>query len=185
MSINEFFELKKSVIESTPQVPENDPKWLTGLLTEEEGLARDNNGRSLMTFLGGNLPGRSFSKGQSSTRIGVQKGGTLLHALSKVEGKVLSDRVSDLSRTKPATSISHINEGTKNHRREEILSTIKDKKNSSINFDGASIKDIALALQSKGKETGEKTLQRELVAMVRDGVLKKKGEKRWSKYSLK
>jgi hypothetical protein len=31
---------------------------------------------------------------------------------------------------------------------------------------------------------GEKTLQRELVSMVKDGVLKKLGEKRWSRYML-
>ena len=31
---------------------------------------------------------------------------------------------------------------------------------------------------------GEKTLQRELLAMVADGVLKKEGEKRWSRYFI-
>jgi hypothetical protein len=30
----------------------------------------------------------------------------------------------------------------------------------------------------------EKTIQRELSAMVRSGILKKVGEKRWSRYSL-
>jgi hypothetical protein len=31
----------------------------------------------------------------------------------------------------------------------------------------------------------EKTLQRELVSMVKNGVLDKMGEKRWSRYFLK
>jgi len=47
-----------------------------------------------------------------------------------------------------------------------------------------SIKDIDLALQGLGEKCGEKTLQRELVSMVGDGVLKKSGEKRWSRYFL-
>ena len=180
----EFDELKKSIIESIPEAPENDPKWLTGLLTDEGPLPigkKENERMNLMTFLGGNLSSRNFSKGQSSTRIGVQKGGTLLHALSKVEG----NKVEGSDKNSNVLNKNHTNEGFKNHRREEILSIIKDKKNDSINFDGASIKDIASTLKNQGKETGEKTLQRELVAMVRDGVLKKKGEKRWSKYSLR
>ena len=32
---------------------------------------------------------------------------------------------------------------------------------------------------------GEKTLQRELVSMAKDGVLNKTGEKRWSRYFVK
>ena len=34
-------------------------------------------------------------------------------------------------------------------------------------------------------DVSEKTIQRELLNLVSEGVLKKTGEKRWSKYSLK
>ena len=73
----------------------------------------------------------------------------------------------------------------KNKRREEIILVIKDKMKDSQNFDGVTITDI----KSNGHEMlascGEKTLQRELVSMVSSGVLKKTGEKRWSRYSIK
>ena len=65
----------------------------------------------------------------------------------------------------------------KSQRREEIIKMIKEKKE-------VSIKDISIALKSLGKDRGEKTLQRELFSMVSHGVLKKVGEKRWSRYSL-
>ncbi len=46
---------------------------------------------------------------------------------------------------------------------------------------GLSVKDFAEAI----KGVSEKTIQRELLAMVASGVLKKEGERRWSTYSLK
>lgn len=45
---------------------------------------------------------------------------------------------------------------------------------------GLSIKDFADSI----KGVSEKTIQRELLAMVAAGVLKKEGERRWSTYSL-
>lgn len=64
-------------------------------------------------------------------------------------------------------------ERQKNRRRQEILNIIKKKKD-------ITIKDIS------GSVVGcsGKTLQRELLSLVRLGVLKKEGEKRWSRYSL-
>ena len=53
------------------------------------------------------------------------------------------------------------------------------------------IKDIKDKLHAFPGQAGsldthsEKTLQRELVSMVTDGVLKKEGTKRWSKYFIK
>lgn len=43
------------------------------------------------------------------------------------------------------------------------------------------IKDVASHLT----DCGEKTVQRELSALVNDGILAKEGEKRWSKYRIK
>jgi hypothetical protein len=117
----------------------------------------------------------SFAKGHP-TRIGVQKGSTLMKALSK--------KISTMSdRNKPAP---YETEGFRSgfdilrkQRQEEIIKIIKARTN------GTNIKDIASTLKSLGKEIGDKTLQRELVSMVKDNVLKKTGEKRWSLYFLK
>lgn len=44
----------------------------------------------------------------------------------------------------------------------------------------ATIKDIS----QKIKDCSEKTLQRELISMIKDGLVHKEGERRWSRYSL-
>ena len=62
----------------------------------------------------------------------------------------------------------------KDKRKKQILSVIKKKGR-------VAIKDITSAVT----DTSEKTLQRTLAALVKEGVLKKEGEKRWSVYSLK
>lgn len=61
-----------------------------------------------------------------------------------------------------------------NKRQEDIINLIKNKEE-------VSVKDISLIIS----DCSEKTLQRELLKMVKDGVLEKKGERRWSRYSLK
>lgn len=58
-------------------------------------------------------------------------------------------------------------------RQSEILRIIKDKRE-------VEIKDISSILH----EISEKTIQRELLALVASGVLEKRGERRWSRYSL-
>lgn len=107
--------------------------------------------------------GQTFSVRNTSTRIGVQKGSTLLKALGGIK---------DTSTSSQKLQI------LKNNRRESIIKAIKNKP------DGMSIKDIIFTIRSNGGEIGEKTLQRELVSMVKDTVLKKNGEKRWSTYKL-
>ncbi len=59
------------------------------------------------------------------------------------------------------------------NRRNTILKIIKDKKE-------VTIKDITTLIA----DVSEKTIQRELITLVSEGVLKKVGEKRWSKYML-
>ena len=59
-------------------------------------------------------------------------------------------------------------------RKELIIKFIKDKKE-------VSVKDIVKVI----KNCSEKTIQRDLVNMVKSDVLKKKGERRWSRYSIK
>ncbi len=64
-------------------------------------------------------------------------------------------------------------EEKKASRRSEILSFLKDK-------DWTSIKDISESI----KGCSVKTIQRELLDLVQKGVLKKKGDRRWSRYLL-
>ncbi len=61
----------------------------------------------------------------------------------------------------------------KQTRRITILDTVRKK-----NY--INVKDISVLISG----CSEKTLQRELISMVKDKILKKHGEKRWSKYSL-
>jgi len=61
----------------------------------------------------------------------------------------------------------------KNTRQSIIISILKRKKE-------IMIKDISTMIN----DCSEKTIQRELSAMVQSGVLRKAGEKRWSRYSL-
>lgn len=56
-------------------------------------------------------------------------------------------------------------------RRDRILSIIKDKGE-------ASIKDISTVVT----DCSEKTIQRELIDMIKDGIILRDGERRWSKY---
>lgn len=61
----------------------------------------------------------------------------------------------------------------KNVRQSIIINLLKRKKE-------IMIKDVSPLINN----CSDKTVQRELLAMVKAGVLKKEGEKRWSKYSL-
>jgi predicted HTH transcriptional regulator len=63
--------------------------------------------------------------------------------------------------------------GIKIARRNDVLNVIKTNGT-------ASIKDVKIVL----KDINEKTIQRELLALVKEGVLKKEGEKRWSVYRI-
>lgn len=101
---------------------------------------------------------------------------------------LIRGRVSDLSGTPPTNPvfkgqkdivsyktesvapISDKGQGT-NGRRSDILSLLNSR-------DKISIKDATQAVPN----VSEKTLQRELLAMVADGTLIKEGERRWSTY---
>lgn len=63
----------------------------------------------------------------------------------------------------------------KRQRREDIITVFKKEHRF------LSVKDINIQF----KDFSEKTIQRELLALVEEGVLKKEGERRWSKYILK
>lgn len=63
--------------------------------------------------------------------------------------------------------------GIKIARRNDVLNVVRSKGR-------ASIKDVVSIL----KDISEKTVQRELLALVKEGVLTKEGEKRWSTYKV-
>ena len=62
----------------------------------------------------------------------------------------------------------------KNQRQEMIVSALKTQSN-------LTIKDFSKVI----KDCSEKTIQRELIELVDKGIVKKEGERRWSRYSLK
>lgn len=125
----------------------------------------------------------------NQTRIGVQKGSNFM--------KALSDRVSDSFKNmsdkkniyrRPLVSLknktnSHDNfDLLKKERRDQIISIIKNDPKAT--HEGVSITDIKARSTGQLKTSSEKTLQRELVSMVKDNILKKTGDKRWSRYAL-
>lgn len=61
----------------------------------------------------------------------------------------------------------------KNKRQEDILNLLKERSD-------LSVKDFTQVI----KDCSEKTVQRELLELVEKGVIKKQGERRWSRYSL-
>ena len=114
-------------------------------------------------------PRRENSKGH--TRIGVQKGSSLMQALSdKNLLSIMSDKPDQEFAGNNAIFV------LKEERHNEILDIIKSNNGS------ATIKDIKDKAYGSLINCSEKTLQRELVSMVKEGALKKTGEKRWSRY---
>ncbi len=71
-------------------------------------------------------------------------------------------------------SKGHIKDNAiKESRRDAILSVIRTKGD-------AYIKDVSTIIRN----VSEKTIQRELVALVAEGILTKKGQRRWTSYAL-
>lgn len=90
----------------------------------------------------------------------------------KEEKKNLSDRHEGHIEDKPLKQYGAVSV-KKNGRQSVIISLLKRKKE-------IMIKDVSPLISG----CSEKTIQRELSAMVAAGILKKIGDKRWSRYSL-
>ncbi len=69
-------------------------------------------------------------------------------------------------------SVSGVSPATKS-RRERVLDVLKEKGE-------ATIKDITDVI----KDCSEKTIQRELIALISDNTIVREGERRWSKYKI-
>lgn len=65
------------------------------------------------------------------------------------------------------------NTGARTARREAIIAVLSDKGE-------ASIKDVAEVI----RDASEKTIQRELNVLIKDNIVKREGERRWSRYSI-
>jgi hypothetical protein len=88
----------------------------------------------------------------------------------KGQTKPIKD-IKDNKRTLKKTDSAGENQISRTNRRDIILQLVKDRKE-------ITVKDAAREIQ----EFSEKTLQRELVALVSEGVLERVGSRRWSKY---
>jgi hypothetical protein len=118
-----------------------------------------------------NLSLREGKRDMPSNSIGVQKGSTLMKALS---GFNVSNK--NINKTPSKATVDF--DALKKERREQIKDIV------SKNSNGVTITDIRKFAYGTLTSCGEKTLQRELIAMVKENVLKKTGEKRWSRYFL-
>lgn len=97
---------------------------------------------------------------------------SLTDGISKGQN-IMSDRF-----TRPIGNLSDKKKNTNRHssvgRQDIIVSLLKKNKE-------LGIKDFTVSI----KDCSEKTIQRELASLVSKGLIKKEGEKRWSKYSIK
>jgi len=173
----EFLELNQSIKESTGNVQSVNRQINLTEFFREPARPPEWSGA------GGELSSKGHLPARVGTRIGVQKGSTLMRALSdKLNSKVRPNTL-DLT-LRPASNTQEFNL-LKKQRRNDIINIIK-------NIGGnATIKDIKDKAQTSQDNfvslvsCSEKTLQRELVSMVKDSVLNKVGEKRWSRYQIR
>jgi len=167
--INEFTQLKNSIITS-----QDNPVWLEEFLREDKKGEKES------------LTHNSSIGHSKHTRIGVQKGSTLMRALSD-KTNFMSDRKDiNASKNNPVPyKAKGFRSGfnmLKKQRRDNIMDIIKNNRGNST------IKDIKVKINTGARGLlaySEKTLQRELISMVKDGVLFREGSKRWSKYFIK
>lgn len=73
----------------------------------------------------------------------------------------------------PASSPRSGSDGVNQGRSGRIINLLKDS-------DGLAIKDIANVIT----DCSEKTIQRELLSLIENGLVKREGERRWSRYFL-
>ena len=182
----EFIELKQSIEKFNDNSSMFNNNLSLSEFLKEETFLEPKIENNILNNVNKNL---NNSKGHM-TSIGVQKGSTLLHALNKVEEKALRD-IKEIKISKTNIMSNRINpvsrqggfDNLKKERREAIIKIIKACPANGVEK-GATITDIKNKASGVLVSCGEKTLQRELVSMVQGGVLKKIGEKRWSRYFL-
>lgn len=92
------------------------------------------------------------------------------------DNKGLSNTVADstTSNNQAQSNVFNIRDTVKESRRDTIIAMLRNNKT-------LAVKDFAQEI----KDCSEKTIQRELLTLVDEGVLNKIGERRWSVYSLR
>jgi len=180
----EFIELKQSLQEnygqglSLSELFQDSSHVALPLVEAKEEVKKENK-----------VENKNVVKENSPTRIGVQKGSTLLGALNRFQMSdsrvTMSNKTPNPVKIKTARLIGENDfDVLKKKRREEIIEIVKRNKEANPASGGATITDIRSKAKGVLVSCGEKTLQRELVSMVKDTVLQKTGEKRWSKYFI-
>ena len=141
-----------------------------GLIQSAESGGQGSDSKSLM------FPEHFFKVPEiSSTPIQDQNQKKI--SVPEVAPVSVQNTVSDrLSVIKIAESVkqSEVKKKNKSNRQDVIITLLK--KNNELG-----IKDFVSSI----KGCSEKTIQRELVSLVSKGLVKKEGEKRWSRYSIK
>jgi len=137
------------------------------LVSTLEKMSRDQGGDAVHTT----LPKTFFDMAPYTTEIRSE--GTMMQSpsMSTVSYGTRTEAVEN--GTKDIKNNSEKDVFKKTNRQNIILGLLKKKKD-------LTIKDIAEVI----RDCSEKTIQRELLALIALGVLKKVGERRWSKYSL-
>ncbi|MEX0933630.1 MAG: hypothetical protein WDZ74_02635 [Candidatus Paceibacterota bacterium] len=107
---------------------------------------------------------------ESDERASTPREHGALRETDKGQSKPIKD-IKDSKRTPLTRSSSEQSGGSRTNRKDIILQLVKDRKE-------ITVKDAAREIQ----EFSEKTLQRELVSLVNEGVLERVGSRRWSKY---
>lgn len=118
-----------------------------------------------------NEKAKEFSIGHLTK--GQSKGQEVDKGQSNFETTKEKENIKDIAPRKNSLEEKKQTKQKGSNRKDLIIKIIKDKKE-------VTIKDIAKLI----KNCSEKTIQRELVSLLNDNVLKKEGERRWSKYSL-
>lgn len=115
----------------------------------------------------------SFFSVPSLPKQEISKDETTLKDMSFIRSNNVLYNVPDKNISQNINDTKTKNTDSKNDRRKKIFEIVNKK---SV----CTIKDFSYVIT----DYSEKTIQRELGAMVLEGVLKKDGEKRWSTYSL-
>lgn len=88
--------------------------------------------------------------------------------------QVIKDSKDNVRNVLKKSPVMRASGGSRETRRKVILDLLRSK-------DNLSVKDFSVVVT----EFGEKTIQRELISMVEEGLVIKQGERRWSTYSIK
>lgn len=182
-----FFEVERELKEATSMgqnsVVENVYKEQSDQSTriEESRDDQSQEGRGDKVEVKGAREERNHNQGQSVVSTGLLDDFEDAHtrALNNLKGQNIREHLSTHRAPEPKrSSTNDLKEYgavavKKNSRQSIIINLLKRKKE-------IMIKDVSPLIDG----CSEKTIQRELLAMVGQGILRKEGEKRWSRYSL-